>query len=157
MLLTATHCSTLQHTAAHCSTLQHTVAHCNTLQHTLDADDCNALQHAATQIGFGYCQEVGRGCTCTRGWGGRCSYKMYVYTRMYIHVCIYTYVYTRLYIHIRIYINVYISTYKYQIRVLTGEMSSFDDQRMQGSLFLFHTRARARNLSVGWETQIETP
>ena len=34
LVVTATHCNTLQHTATHCNTLQHTATHCNTLQHT---------------------------------------------------------------------------------------------------------------------------
>jgi len=60
--ITATHCSTLQHTAAHCSTLlytlqhtathrnawQHTATHCNALQRT--ATHCNKLQHTATRV-----------------------------------------------------------------------------------------------------------
>ena len=47
VLLTATHCNTLQHTATHCNTLQH--AHLEqrfTCDHQRCFIDCNTLQHA---------------------------------------------------------------------------------------------------------------
>ena len=46
LLLTATLCTTLQHTARHCKTLQDAARHRNILQHT--ATHCNTLQHFAT-------------------------------------------------------------------------------------------------------------
>jgi hypothetical protein len=47
LVITATHCTALQHTAPHCNTLQHTATHCSTLQHA--ATHCSALQHTATR------------------------------------------------------------------------------------------------------------
>jgi len=44
--LSATHCSTLQHTVTHCNTLPRTATHCNTLERT--ATHCDSLQHTAT-------------------------------------------------------------------------------------------------------------
>jgi len=50
LLLTATHCNTLQHTATRCNTLQHIATVCNTLQHA--AMRYNTLQHIthATEV-----------------------------------------------------------------------------------------------------------
>ena len=63
LLVSTTHCNTLQHTATHCNTLQNTATHAetrlihfngkyNTLPHTASlqhtATHCNTLQHTAT-------------------------------------------------------------------------------------------------------------
>jgi len=64
VLMTSTHCSTLQHTATnintatYCNKHQHTATYCDTLQHTATQEHtatyCNMLQHRYSNYDYGY-------------------------------------------------------------------------------------------------------